>query len=403
MVMTSHSFSPFIPSNETLEASLLSDKAIELSTASAKLAGMLPQETRQTITKHMAVINSYYSNLIEGNNTQPHEIRAAQQGEFLNDPAKRDLQLESIAHIKVQEWLEAMSPDLDVLYTPEFIKSIHDEFYRHVPDSLRQLKNEQGEIVDTVVPGAWRERDVKIGAHIPPPARDIEALMRQFCEVYHPDRHRGDRKVIAIMCAHHRLAWLHPFADGNGRVMRLFTDWALKASGMESCGVWSLSRGLARASAMYKSRLARADFPRQGDLDGRGQLSQQMLLEFAEFMLDTAIDQVNYISESLVLDNMRQMIDSYISARNDGRVRGVGSIKEVAGLVLYNAFISGKLGRAHALELCAMPERTARRLLAQLKDEGLLSEESSRSALLWGIPEHAEPWYFPQLMPAAIR
>ena len=41
---------------------------------------------------------------------------------------------------------------------------------------------------------------------------------------------------------------MHPFADGDGRVMRLFTDAWLKAIGMESVGVWSLSRGLARAS-----------------------------------------------------------------------------------------------------------------------------------------------------------
>lgn len=399
MVITSQSFTPFIPANDALESSPLQDKAIALSTASAKLAGMLPQETRRTISRHMAVINSYYSNLIEGNNTQPHEIRAAQQGMFLDDPAKRDLQLESIAHIKVQQWLETAEPTLDMLYAPDFIKAIHAEFYRHVPESLRLLKNEQGEVIDIVVPGAWRQRDVKIGLHIPPPAEDIDTLMQQFCEVYHPGDYRGDRKVIAIMCAHHRFAWLHPFADGNGRVMRLFTDAGLKAMGMESYGVWSLSRGLARASAAYKSKLARADLLRQGDLDGRGQLSQNGLLEFAEFMLDAALDQVKYISELLKLESMKHRIENYIRARIDGRVIGLGSIKEIAGLVLYNAFITGKLDRAHALELCAMPERSARRLLAQLKEEGLLGEESSRSALSWEIPEHAEPWYFPQLMP----
>ncbi len=89
MAIINQSFTPFIPANDALESSPLPDKAIALSTASAKLAGMLPQETRRTITRHMAVINSYYSNLIEGNNNQPHEIRAAQQGTFLNDPAKR--------------------------------------------------------------------------------------------------------------------------------------------------------------------------------------------------------------------------------------------------------------------------------------------------------------------------
>jgi Fic family protein len=223
--------------------------------------------------------------------------------------------------------------------------------------------------------------------------------MQEYCEVYHPAHYRGDRKVIAVMCAHHRLAWLHPFADGNGRVMRLFTDAALKAIGMESEGIWCLSRGLARRAADYKAMLARADQLREGDLDGRGQLSQAALMGFCEFMLDTALDQVQYMSELLVLDNMQDRITKYIQARNDGRVAGLGGIKEVAGLILYNAFVQGKLKRALALELCGMPERSARRLLEQLKDEGLLSETSSRSDLYWEIPEHAEPWYFPLLTP----
>jgi len=46
-----------------------------------------------------------------------------------------------------------------------------------------------------------------------------------------------------------------------------------------------------------------------------------------------------------------------------------------------------------------MPERSARRLLSQLKSEGLLSETSSKSPLRWEIPEHSEPWYFPNLTP----
>ena len=72
---------------------------------------------------------------------------------------------------------------------------------------------------------------------------------------------------------------------------------------------------------------------------------------------------------------------------------------DVAAMVLYNAFTLGKLDRSMALELCAMPERTARRLLSQLREEGLLSETSPRSPLYWEIPQHAEPWYFPQLTP----
>ena len=398
MTTSSHSFTPFIPEEHDLKASSLPDKAIALTRESAKLAG-IPLETRQVISNHMSVINSYYSNLIEGNKTQPHEIREAQQGNFSADPAKRDLQLESIAHIKVQQWLERQSYDIDTLFTTECIQSIHREFYQYVPEPLRELKDQQGDIIDKVVPGEWRKRQVSVGKHIPPSFEDLHSLMQQFFNVYNPNRYSGDKKLIAVMCAHHRLAWVHPFADGNGRVGRLLTDAALKAIGIESTGVWCLSRGLARSSDRYKQLLERADFSRQGDRDGRGELSQQSLIDFCNYMFDTALDQVSYMSEVLKLDQMHARIVSYIQARNDKRIHGLDGIKEVAALILYSAFVNGKLERSMAIELSGMPERTARRLIAQLKEEGLLTETSTRSPLYWQIPEHAEPWYFPQLAP----
>jgi len=398
MTMNSHSFTPFIPAEAALAAAGLPDKAVALSREAARLAA-LPLETRRAIMAHMAVINSYYSNLIEGNRTQPHEIRRAQQGDFSADPAKRNLQQESIAHIEVQQWLEQQAFDVNGVFSIDCIRSIHREFYRHVPDSLKQLKNSQGEIIDKVEPGEWRKRRVTVGRHEPPGPEDVPLLMQQFLDVYHPDRFSGDKKIIAVMCAHHRLTWIHPFADGNGRVGRLFTDAALRAIGIESTGIWCLSRGLARSSDRYRQLLERADFPRQGDLDGRGELSQQTLLEFCDYMLDTALDQVRYIGDLLELEGMYARIKSYIQARNDKRIPGLHSIKDAAALILYNAFVSGKLERATALELTGMPDRSARRLIAQMKDEGLLSDTSSRSPLYWQIPEHAEAWYFPRLTP----
>ena len=391
---------PFIPSDTALAQSSLPDKVISLISQSAKLTGQLAPLTLVRLEQHMAAINSYYSNLIEGNPTRPHEIRAAQRGDYSGDPAKRDLQRESLAHMQVQEWLINQKPDLDRLFSPDFICSIHKEFYQRVPDSLWIIKDEQGNAVDRVVPGEWRARPVIVGQHIPPAAEDLAALMVKFCETYNPQKFSGDRKVIALMAAHHRFAWIHPFIDGNGRVGRLLTDAALKAIGLESYGAWCLSRGLARSAVQYKNLLANADAVRQGDYDGRGNLTEKGLMSFCNYMLDTAIDQVIYVSELLDLAKIRQRIESYIVARNDDRVAGISApLKSTASLILYTAFQQGEIDRAQALELCAMPERSARRLLSQLKSEGLLSETSSKSPLRWEIAEHAEPWYFPNLTP----
>jgi len=394
------SLAPYTPSDQALAQSGLPDKAVTVMTQSAKLTGQLSPLTFATLSRYMRVINSYYSNLIEGNSTKPYEIRAAHLGHFDQDPAKRDLQQESLGHIRVQEWIDQQTPDLDRIFSPDFIQDIHRQFYQAIPESLWIIKGERGNELGKVVPGEWREGDVSVGQHIAPQAADVATLMAQFCETYHPKKVQGDRKLIAIMAAHHRFAYIHPFADGNGRVGRLLTDAALKSVGLDSYGAWCVSRGLARTSTQYKSALAGADAVRQGDHDGRGALSEKGLLRLCDYMLDTAVDQVTYMSELLNLANLRKRIDAYVQARNDYRVTGLSDeLKSAAGLVLYSAFIQGELERSQALELCAMPERSARRLLSQLKKEGLLSETSSKSPLRWEIPEHAEPWYFPDLAP----
>lgn len=390
----------FIPGDKTLGQSLLPDKALELNKQSARFTGQLSPLTLATLEQYMGVINSYYSNLIEGNATRPHEIRAAQRGDYSGDPAKRDLQEESLGHMIVQQWLREQNPDLDTIFSPGFIQALHKQFYRQIPENLCIIKDEQGHVVDKVLPGKWRKRGVKVGQHIAPAPENIKSLIASFCETYKPQLFKGDRKLIAIMAAHHRFSWIHPFADGNGRVGRLLTDAALKAVGLDSYGAWCLSRGLARTSSQYKSLLAAADAPRQGDFDGRGTLTEKGLLNFCDYMLSTAIDQVSYMSELLDLVNLRTRINSYVQARNDFRVTGMTeALKTTAGLVLHTAFIHGEIERAQALELCAMPERSARRLLSQLKSEGLLSETSSKSPLRWEIPEHTEAWYFPELAP----
>ncbi|RBP52979.1 Fic family protein [Arenicella xantha] len=391
---------PFVPSDIALQASSLPDQATQLNRLSAQLTGRLAKPAQATLERYMRVINSYYSNLIEGNATRPHEIRAAHSGQYSSDPAKRDLQKESVAHMAVQQWLQNQSPDLTEVFSPSFIKQVHARFYQQLPESLWDVKDQQGQVLGRVVPGEWRSQPVIVGRHVPPKANDISALISSFSDTYGSGRFKGDQRLIAIMAAHHRFAWIHPFLDGNGRVGRLITDAALKAAGLESYGVWCLSRGLAKRTGDYKQLLASADITRQGDLDGRGQLTEKGLLIFCDYMMATAIDQIDYINSLLDLSELRKRIDAYVSARNDHRVPGIqGELKPIASLILHTAFMYGELERSHALELCGMPDRSARRLLSQLKSDGLLSDTSNRSSLRWEIPEHAEPWYFPNLAP----
>jgi hypothetical protein len=101
-------------------------------------------------------------------------------------------------------------------------------------------------------------------------------------------------RLLAAATAHHRLLWLHPFLDGNGRVARIMSDAMLRTA-LDSHGLWSVTRGLARRETRYKELLAACDMPRRNDLDGAGSLSEEALVAFTIFFLETALDQVDYM------------------------------------------------------------------------------------------------------------
>jgi Fic family protein len=102
----------------------------------------------------------------------------------------------------------------------------------------------------------------------------------------------ADLKVYnpLIAAAHHRLAWIHPFGDGNGRVVRLHSHALLIRHGLAGHGLWTLSRGLARQRQRYYAALEAADRGRRNDLDGRGNLSDAALADFCVFFLDLPVE-----------------------------------------------------------------------------------------------------------------
>lgn len=389
---------PMIPSLVALERSELPGLAQDLERRAAKLSGKMTPIIESVLTDHMEAINSYYSNLIEGNSTHPREVRKAIDGLYSDDPVKRDLQLESIAHIGVQRSLRAHDfADLE-LYTPETLCGIHKEFYSHLPDSLRVVRgNDKHEMV---MPGELRQTEVDVGRHQPPPHDELPTYLGRLQQAYGFNVVSGERRLIAIMASHHRLLWIHPFLDGNGRVARLHTDLLLRTAGVGATGVWCLSRGLARSPIEYKGALARADFAREGDRDGKGGLSERRLIDFCMYMFKTAIDQVDLISGLLDLDGMLGRMASYVNHRNSGLIPGVDSIKPEAIKLLERAFILGEFPRDQMDTISGLGLSVTRKLVQQMKEEGLLTETSSRSPLRWAIPEHAEGYFLPQLSPS---
>ncbi|MEI6155252.1 MAG: Fic family protein, partial [Deltaproteobacteria bacterium] len=269
----------------------LEDMAREIVGRSAALGNCLNPLSQRPVIELLRLINSYYSNLIEGHSTHPVDIERAMGNDYSGEPAKRDLQLESIAHVDCQRKIEGFlqnEPDLNVA-SIDFLCRVHRIFYDQLPEEFRRVKDEKtGEALE-VVGGTLRKREIRVGRHVGPTAQALPAFLERFAGFYKSDAYHGIAPIIAIAASHQRLMWIHPFLDGNGRVARLYTDACFRKLPLPGYGLWNVSRGLARRRDDYMAALTWADMPRRNDCDGRGNLSNEGLAKFCRFFFEICL------------------------------------------------------------------------------------------------------------------
>lgn len=371
----------------------LTDLAFELAQKSAGLRGSLSKTLLIQLADLVRSMNCYYSNLIEGHATHPIDIERALRSDYSNDARKRDLQLEARAHIAVQQWIDSGGLGDQSAASPTAICEIHRRFYELLPEDLLWVQDPASNEHVKVIPGQIRRRDVQVGRHVGISPGALPRFLERFTAVYgHLGKTEG---VLAAAAAHHRLLWLHPFLDGNGRVTRLLSHAQLLKL-LDTGSVWSVSRGLARRVQEYKQLLANCDLPRRNNLDGRGSLSEEALGQFTEFFLKVCIDQVSFMESLLQPDRLRTRI--LLWAEEEIRL---GELPPKAGLILEAVLHRGEVPRGDTDTLLGTGERQARRIVAALIEKGVLASESTRAPLRLAFPAGLAARWLPGLFPDA--
>jgi len=368
----------------------LADLAVELAAHAAGFRRSLPEGVLTALADLVRAMNCYYSNLIEGHDTHPVDIERALNEDYSANPEKRNLQLEARAHIAVQRWIDGGGLK-DRALTPEGIREIHRRFGELLPDALLWVEDpDSGERMH-VDPGGLRARDVRVGQHI---AISPGALPRFLDQLERTYGGLGKAEtIIAAAAAHHRLLWIHPFLDGNGRVARLMSH-AMLLEALDTGGVWSIARGLARNVRSYKSHLAACDLPRRNDLDGRGHLSEEALAAFTRFFLETCLDQVTFMEELVQPRRLRDRI--LLWSEEEARAN---TLPPKAGRVLEAILYRGELPRGEVPELLDASERHARRIVAALAEHGVIVSASTRAPLRLAFPARLASRWMPGLFP----
>ena len=382
-----HQFEPLLPTQKLGELSEITRRIFE---KSSELKGSASPQARAALREIVRSMNSYYSNRIEGQSTHPVNIERALRRDFSDKPDVAKRQRVALAHIEAERELEEIVTTEAGALSSSFLKKAHESLYRRLPESDRLT--DDGRII---IPGSLRTHDVTVGRHQPPAWESIPRFLKRMDDVY--GGLKGvDAVIYTVAAAHHRMAWTHPFEDGNGRAVRLQTHCALH---LMSGGLWSANRGLARYRDRYYEMLDNADSARQGDLDGRGNLSEKMFWAWCRYFLELCEDQVNFMASMLDLSKLKDRIRAYLLVR--GATEGITEYREEALLPLHTIAAVGAVSRGEFIRMTGLEERTARKVISRFTKDGLLKSDGHRSELSIGFPLSSLNILFPNLYPEA--
>jgi Fic family protein len=377
----------------------MSDAIADLAAAATKLGEAFHPRTAANLADLVRIANTYYSNLIEGHNTRPKDIERALAGDLHKDKERRNLQIEAAAHVRLQAEIDRMAAGnkLGEPAAPDFVRWLHREFYKDATTDMLRIRGVDSEFM--MEPGEWRSlpaHDVAVGRHEPPSSSRVPDFMKYFAERYRLAPLGTAGRLMAMAAAHHRFNYIHPFPDGNGRVSRLMSHAMALNAGIGAHGLWSISRGLSsglESRVEYKRMMNYADTPRQSDLDGRGNLSLRALNEFVLWFLRVCLDQVAFMSGLFEIDVLARRLRNYVE-RSD-------TLKPEAARLLEEALIRGEFDRGDIARITGLPERTARRILKDVVDTGLLASQTPKGPVSLRFPADALDLLFPRLFAEA--
>lgn len=393
---------PPLPETNGKISEKLTSLADEVWIESAKLTSVYSPQILNSIKELLRITNSYYSNLIESEGTHPIDIERAMRKNFDKDEHKKNLQQLSLIYIDIQKEIETECDNKTCSpFSKSFVKKVHNNLYsKEEMKPFLNLKNEKTEKIITMVPGELRKIDVEVGKHIAPHFKELPHLFNTYENFYNKDLSKTSnaRKLISAITAHHKLIWLHPFPDGNGRTSRLILDAQFYHIGLEGYGLWNISRGLARNKGKeYKKHLALADQPRQGDRDGRGQLSQKNLEQYVEYMLTISLDQIKFMHNLLNLQQLSTRINTYIALSQNGMYKD--TLPKYSDLLLKELLLKGQIARGEVEKIIHKGRTTAAKLTSELSDLGYIESDTPKGAIRLKFNSYFSSKIFPDLIP----
>lgn len=190
----------------------------------------------------------HYGTHIEGNELSFAEAKQVLDGTKII-AKERDIQ-EVINYRNVVRYIDEIGRSKDNVYTAEQIKKIHaltthKIIAEHQCGHFRQTQV----ILRNSVTGEIAFR--------PPPAAEVENLIKNFLLWLNDPEARRLHPIIRAAITHYVLVAIHPFVEGNGRTARAFATLVLFSEGYDIKRFFSLEEYFDKDSASYFGTLIR--------------------------------------------------------------------------------------------------------------------------------------------------
>lgn len=210
-------------------------------------------------------------------------------------------------------------------------------------------------------PGAYRTWAVEIAQskHLPPEPHLVQTYMEELIDFINKDDN-PKYDLIKVAIAHHRFVWIHPFGNGNGRVVRLITYALLIKYGfkVKDGQLLNPTAVFCNDREKYYETLSVAD-------EG----SDKSVLQWCEYVLTGICDEISKVNK--LLDHTYLSKHVLKPAITLGRDRGLINKNEE---IVLKAGVDLQLFKSSDIEK-VLPKSSPRQrthLIAKLKNNGMI-------------------------------
>lgn len=189
-----------------------------------KLGGPVPPYIFFQLKNIFQILESLGSARIEGNHTTLAEFVE----KIIEDPSRKTKNESDREIFNIERAIAFI--EKNVSGTTQLNRALISEIHKIIVDGLTPSPVGEG----SRYPGQLRPINVSIvkSGHIPPEAIKVSQFFDELMQFVNQPL-ESQYHLLAIALSHHRMAWIHPFDNGNGRIVRMFTYALLIKQGFQ--------------------------------------------------------------------------------------------------------------------------------------------------------------------------